>query len=161
MALDPLFIDTGGVDLFVDPPDSQVVSFWGRFAPEAAHYICEIVYWEYLRQFDPRRRSIGWQRFRTALKKGRLSFLPFRQREADIAIQIYQGVKRRLSDDQGGKLRLKDMQCDIMIASVGVAHQKTVLTMDVKDWALIRECVQYDGLGTLALADRKDIARMQ
>lgn len=154
----PLFVDTGAVDLLVDPPNPGVVKFWKRYLDAGVkHCISDIVYWEYLRQFSPQGNSLGRQRFLKLVKNDGLHFLPFARSEAEIGVRIYQGIKRILPKNARSKARLKELQCDIMIASTAVSHHHAVVTVDLEDWALIRQVVESGKLGILPLIDRKDM----
>ena len=157
MQLDPLFIDTGGIDLLVDPKDLKIIKFWQRFGKNARHSISHVVYWEFLRQFRPNANSLSRQIFVKLVKRDRLELLPFGKTEAELAVAIYNGVKQKVGDDADGRSRLTAMQCDIMISATAVTHRKLVLTQDVKDWALIKAVVEDGNLGTLPISDKKDI----
>jgi predicted nucleic acid-binding protein len=154
---DPIFIDSGAVGLYVSPPDEKVLKYWSRFGKGVRHYLSHVVYWEYLRQFGARSNSLARQRFMSKFEAGGFQILPFETQQADIGVKIYQLVKSQLPDDKDGKLKLKDMHQDIMIAATAVFHHKTVITDDVKDWNLIKTVVENEKLGTLPLVGLKDM----
>ena len=154
----PLFLDSGAVDLFVDPPDQGVIRFWSRFGAETPHYISHVVYWEFLRQYSPRGYAIGRKRFLRLLDSGGLRLVGYDRHAADYSVLIYQALKKALSGASDAKQRLRGLHCDIIIASTAVAHHCTVATQDLKDWALIREVVTDLGIGILPLLDRKDMS---
>lgn len=155
--MEPFFIDTGAIDLFVDPKDMRLIRFWKRFPRDTKHFLCHIVYWEYLRQFPPTGYSTGRRRFVHRVEQNGFEFLQFGRDEAEIAVKIYTGMKQRLPETKAGKLRLKDMHCDIMIAAIAVLHKKPVLTQDIQDWADIRLVVEADNIGRLRVSDHRDI----
>ncbi|KKN15721.1 hypothetical protein LCGC14_0983110 [marine sediment metagenome] len=153
------FIDTGGVDLFVMPPDKSIVRFWQALEKQnVQHAICYVVYWEFLRKYGRRSNDQARQNFRAALKREILSPLPFDQQTADIAVKLFQGVKSRLDGTKTEKrVRMDELQCDIMIAAVAVRNRKIVVTDDLDDWGLLQTVVQYEGLGTLPLLGKDDM----
>ncbi len=155
--MEPFFIDTGGVDLLVNPSDKRVLKFWERFPEGTKHFLCHIVYWEYLRQFKPNGNSIYRQRFVRLVRQESFEFLQFEKDAADIAVNIYTRLTQRLRRTQGWKLKLKDMHCDIMIAAIAVWHKKPVLTQDIGDWAMIKSVIEGEKLGTLRVSDQRDI----
>lgn len=158
MTLESLFIDTGAVGLLVNPRDRKIARFWKKYKDAGlSHCISDIVYWEYLRQFDPARHAEARNRFRKLIKAGHLKFLSFDREAAQIGVKIYHGVQRALPDDEKGKHQVKEMHCDIMIAATAVRRHKTVVMADIKDWTTIRGVVDSDRLGTLPLIDKKDM----
>ncbi|HUY33902.1 MAG TPA: hypothetical protein VMV69_14240 [Pirellulales bacterium] len=155
--MEPFFFDTGGIDLFVDPNDRRLLTFWKRFPKNTRHFLSHIVYWEHLRQFSPNRNSLERQHFLHRVDRDGFEFLNFGRDEADIAVDIYVGLKQRFPRTAAGKRRLKEMHCDIMIAAIAVSRDKRVLTADVGDWADIKLVVEAGKIGVLRVHDRKDI----
>jgi predicted nucleic acid-binding protein len=155
--MEPIFIDTGGIDLLMDTRDPRVARYWKRFPKGLKLFISHFAYWEYLRKFAANDHSFERQQFVKALDRGRFEFVPFGVPEAELAVRLYHGVKVLLPDDRKGRRKLTDMQCDIMIAATAIACGKRVLTRDMRDWKLIRIAVERGKLGTLTEIDRKDI----
>ena len=154
------FIDTGGIDLLVKPPDKEIAQFWRVLDKNKTqqHLICNVVYWEFLRKYDTRGNDEARQNFKKAIKLGVLHILPFDQQSADLAVRLFQGVKSRLEGDQKKKrIRMNQLQCDIMIASVAVRNKKIVVTDDFGDWRLLQTVVQQKHLGTLPLVGKHDM----
>lgn len=151
------FIDTGGVDLLVAPPDESIAKFWKALG-KVQHSICHVVYWEFLRQYDMKRHDQSRQNFLKALKIELITAVPFDRTASDIAVQLFQGVRSRLSGDKTKRrARMNALQCDILIAAVAVRHRKIVVTDDMKDWVMLREIVQNKSVGTLPLVGRDDM----
>lgn len=113
MPLEPIFIDSGAIELLVNPGHPKLVSFWNSFPQGARHYISHLVYWEFLPQFDAQENSLARQQFFKSLQKGELEFLPFERPAADKAVRVYQEMKRRLPNTSAGKIKLKDLHMDI------------------------------------------------
>ena len=151
------FIDTGGIDLFVSPPDESIVKFWESLG-DVHHSICEVVYWEFLRQYYAGKYATPRQHFLKAIKNEVITSVPFDRTASEIAIQLYQHVHTRLT---GGKkerrARMNELQCDILIAAVAVRHRKIVVTDDFDDWGMLREIVVSQRLGTLPLLVKGDM----
>ena len=154
MDIDPLFFDTGAIDLLADP---ALLVFWKRFGPKPEHYTSPVVYWEYVRQFDPQEYVQGRTRFQKLLEKGTFQFLNFGREEADVANELYVGLRKSLGSGPEAKGRMKDLHCDMIIAATALRRQMRVLTADVKDWILLKTVAQSRGVGTLIVLDRKDI----
>lgn len=154
METDPLFFDTGAIDLLADP---ALLVFWRRFGPKPVHYTSPVVYWEYIRQFDPRRYSEGRTRFQKLLEKGTFQLLAFGQEEAELAAELYVGLLKSIGSGPKEKIRVRELHCDMMIAATALKRKIRVLTADVKDWGLIITVAQSRGAGTLIVLDRKDI----
>jgi len=152
-------IDTGGLDLFLDPPDQSITKFWDALRQQKLqHVVSDVVYWEFLRKYDPGKNDLKRQRFVKAMNKSVISILPFDRSAADIAIRLYHGVRSRLT---GGKAerrtRMNALQCDIMIAAVAVRNAKIVVTDDLDDWGLLRQVVDEGGIGKLPLVSKDDM----
>ncbi len=146
------FLDSGGIDLLVDPGDIRLVKIWQRHFGKAKHCLSTVAYWEYLRQFKKNENALRRQRFVRLVKRDFFEFLPFDKVAADLATDIYHEMNSLVGEEE-----LKRMHCDIMIAAVAVSRGKTVLTEDVEDWNYIKLAVEGSGLGMLPVADRKDI----
>jgi predicted nucleic acid-binding protein len=146
-----VFIDSGA------PPDERVLRYWKRFGKDVRHFLSHVVYWEYLRQFSARSNSLERQRFVSRFGQNGFQILPFETRQADLAIEIYQGVKSLLPNNRDGKVKLRELHQDIMIAATAVSSHKTVATDDLKDWNLIKIVVEREKLGTLPLVSLKDM----
>lgn len=75
-----------------------------------------------------------------------------------MAMQVYLGVKESLPPNTKGKDKLRDMHCDIMIASTAHSRGKRVLLQKIDDeWLRIRSAVKARGLGELRILDKKDL----
>ncbi len=153
------FIDTGGIDLFVTPPDESIARFWQVLEKRnLRHAICGMVYWEFLRKYDRHASNQARQNFKKALKRELLSTLLFDEQTADIAVRLFQGVRNRLDGTKTKKrARMNELQCDILIAAVAVRNRKIVVTDDFDDWVLLRTVVQQERLGTLPLLGKDDM----
>lgn len=150
-------IDTGAIELFVTPPDESILKFW-RSLGDVQHMICEVVYWEFMRQFDVKKNSLARQNFMKALKRGILESVPIDRDAANIAVSIYQHMRSGLAGGKSDRrIRMNELQCDIMIAAAAVRHGRTVVTDDPKDWAQLREIVVSKKLGTLPILVKDDM----
>lgn len=153
--MEPFFFDTSAIDLL---RDRELTAFWRRFPEGTKHFLSFVVYWEYMRQFDPKRYAPRRTDFRDRMDGKFFEVLDFDKRASDVACEIYLGVKERLPDDDDGKIKLKDMHCDIIIASTAYSHGKIVLVNSIDDdWSRIYSAVQGRHLGTLRLNDKKGL----
>jgi len=151
------FIDTGAIELFVDPPDDSIAEFWKSLG-KVQHTICEVVYWEFMRQFDIRGNSIARQRFVKSLDRGLIKSVPVDPDAAKLAVSIYQHVRTTLSGDKSARrIRMNELQCDIIIAATAVRHRRAVITDDPKDWTQLHEVVTSNKLGTLPILVKDDM----
>ncbi len=157
--LSEYLIDTGGLDLLLDPPDDSVADFWNVFArKKQQHSVSEVVYWEFLRQYGPNCSDVRRQRFVRAIDKESILILPFDRGAADVAVRIFHGVRSRLLGAKTERrARMNELQCDIMIAAVAVRNGKIVVTDDFDDWGLLRTVVQQERLGTMPLLSKEDM----
>jgi predicted nucleic acid-binding protein len=151
-------IDTGAVDLFVNPGEESILKFWKSLG-KVQHAVCEVVCWEYLRQFEPTGNSKGRQRFRKAFEKGLVTSLPMDKHATKCAVALYQQVRKTLKDQEKQKrrLRMNELQCDVLIAAVAVRHGKAVITDDRTDWVMLSEAVKCCKIGTLPLLFKEDM----
>ncbi|MGP1347126.1 MAG: type II toxin-antitoxin system VapC family toxin [Phycisphaerales bacterium] len=144
-------IDTGAVELFLDPPDKSIAAFWTSLG-KVRHAICEVVYWEFMRQFDLRGNSVARQRFVKALDRGLIESLPIDRDTAELGVSLYQYIRNGVSGNKSARrARMNELQCDILIAAVAVRHGKIVVTDDPLDWALLRGVVAGNKIGTLPI----------
>ena len=150
-------IDTGAIDLFVDPK-KDTIKFWQNQA-KLQHSVCEVVCWEYLRQFDSNTNRVGRQRFVKALKKGMVASLSMDEQATKYAVSLYQQVRKGLKDQEKQKrrVRMNELQCDVLIAAVAVRHGKAVITDDRADWIMLSEAVNNCKIGTLRLLFKEDM----
>ncbi|MGA3168539.1 MAG: PIN domain-containing protein [Terriglobia bacterium] len=154
METDPLFFDTGAIDFLYDP---ALVGFWKRFGSEPKYFTSPVVYWEYVRQFDPGKYAPPRALFQKLLEKGTFEFLHFGREEADVAHELYIGLRKSLGSGPQAKIKMKDLHCDMIIAATALRRQIRVLTGDIKDWSLILTVAQSRDVGSLKVLDKKDI----
>lgn len=152
-------IDTGGLDILLGTREESIVRFWDVLAKQRLHHaVSDVVYWEFLRQYDSPKNDRKRQRFVKAMDRGRIVLLPFDRKAADIAIRLYHGIRSRLTVSKSDRrTRMNALQCDIMIAAVAVRNAKIVVTDDLDDWGLLRQVAQDDGIGRLPLISKDDM----
>jgi predicted nucleic acid-binding protein len=155
--VDSLFIDTGGIDILVDPKEPKLLRFWTRFPKGTVHITSHVVCWEFFRQFSPKSNSVVRQRFKKLIDKDKIELVTFDKRQREIASKIYLGVKKKLEAKESKKQLLKEMHVDILIASEAVIAARTVLTQDIGDWSLIASVIDEEKIGNLIVIDKKDI----